>query len=173
MRLAFSNFSSSLLLNYWNADRDPILNEFLKENIPFILSENTGYIANSSVPYNEEDIEKQVKSISFKDHPYFKSNYKTVSFSLLLKMLNNNCIGYYSAQVSFCYESNTDLNIALTQLKNQFSDFPNTSIILAFDQIFNIKTTDDYSWPSSIYLKTVKQSPTEHILIFSATDLFF
>lgn len=80
MTPSFSIFSNSLLFNYWNADRDSILNDFLKETIPFILSENTGYTANSSVPYNEEDIEKMVKSISFTNHPHFKSTYSNVWF---------------------------------------------------------------------------------------------
>lgn len=173
MTPSFSIFSNSLLFNYWNAHRDSILNEFLKENCPFILSENTGYTANSSVPYNEEDIEKQVKSISFKNHPYFKSNYKTVSFSLLLKKLNHNCIGHYGAQVSFSYKSVTDLNISLKDLKDCYLDFPNTQIVTLVNNIIEISTTDDNNWPSSVYLKTETKSNDEHLLIFSATNLFF
>ena len=84
---SFSAFSNSLLFNYWNAHRDPMLNDFLNDTIPYILSENTGYTAYAGTAYSEEDIVKEVKSISFKNHPYFKSNYKTVSFSLLLKSL--------------------------------------------------------------------------------------
>lgn len=173
MTPSFSIFSNSLLFNYWNADRDAILNEFLKENCHFILSENTGYTANSSVPYNEEDIEKQVKSISFKNHPYYKSNYKTVSFSLLLKMLNLNCIGHYGAQVSFSYKTVTDLNISLKDLKDCYLDFPNTQIVTLVNNIIEISTTDDNNWPSSVYLKTETKSNDEHLLIFSATNLFF
>lgn len=169
----FARFSSALLFNYWNADRDPLLNEFLKVNCPFILSENTGYTANSSVPYNEEDIEKQVKSISFKDHPNFKSTYSNVSFSLLLKMVNDNCIGHYGAQVSFSYKTVIDLNISLKDLKDRYLDFPNTQIVTLFDNIIEISTTDDNNWPRSVYLKTETKSNDEHLLIFSATDLFF
>ncbi len=77
----FSTYSNSLLFNYWNAARDPMLNDFLKETIPFILFENTGYTVYSSVPNNEGDIEKVVKSISFTNHPHFKSTYSNVSFS--------------------------------------------------------------------------------------------
>lgn len=39
------------------------------------------------------------KSISFTDYPHFKSTYSIVSFALLLKMLNDNCIRHYGAQI--------------------------------------------------------------------------
>lgn len=172
MASSFSTFSSSLLFNYWNANRDSILNEFLEENIPFILSENTGYTTYSGTAYNKDDIEQQVKSVSFKNHPHFKSTYNNVLFSLLLKMLNEKCIGHYSAQVSFFYESNSDLKISLNHLKEQYLDFPNTKIIFSNKDIIEIKNWDDGSWPSSIYLKSRKLNE-EHVLTFSATDLFF
>jgi hypothetical protein len=172
MTQVFSAFANSLLFNYWNANRDPILNEFLAENIPFILSENTGYTAYSGTTYNEEDIEQQVKSILFKEHPHFKSTYSNVSFSLLLKMLNEKCIGHYSAQVSFFYQTNTDLKISLNHLKEQYLDFPNTKIVSSKNNIIEIKNLDDGSWPSSVYLKSRKVNE-EHVLIFSATELFF
>jgi hypothetical protein len=169
----FSTFTNSLLFNYWNADREPMLNDFLNETIPFILSENTGYTAFSGTTYNEEDIKKQVKSISFKEHPHFKSTYSNVSFSLLLKMLNHSCIGHYGAQVSFSYKSVTDLNISLKDLKDCYLDFPNTQIVTLVDNIIEINTTDDNNWPRSVYLKTETNSNDEHLLIFSTTDLFF
>ena len=172
MTPSFSIFSNSLLFNYWNADRDSILNEFLKENCPFILSENTGYTAYAGTAYREEDIVKEFKSISFKNYPYFKSNYKTVSFSLLLKKLNHNCIGHYGAQVSFSYKSVTDLNISLKDLKDCYLDFPNTQIVTLVDNIIEISTIDDNNWPSSVYLKTETKSNDQHLLIVSTTDLF-
>lgn len=174
MTSAFSNFSASLLFNYWDSSRDSILNDFLEETIPFILSENTGYTAYpNGIIYSEESIEKQVKSISFKDHPHFKSTYSNVSFSLLLKMLNNKCIGHYSAQVSFFYETNADLQISLNDLKAQYLDFPNTQIVSFSDNIIEIKTIDDRYWPRSVFLKTDKKTNNEYVLIFSATELFF
>ncbi len=173
MTPSFSIFSNSLLFNYWNAHRDPMLNDFLNETIPYILSENTGYTAYAGTAYSEEDIVKEFKSISFKNHPYFKSNYKTVSFSLLLKMLNHNCIGHYGAQVSFSYKTVTDLNISLKDLKDCYLDFPNTQIVTLVNNIIEISTTDDNNWPSSVYLKTETKSNDEHLLIFSATNLFF
>ena len=173
MILTFSNFSTSLLFNYWNSSRDSILNDFLEENIPFILSENTGYTSYSGITYSEEDIEKRVKSIFLKDHPHFKSIYNNVSFSLLLKMLNNKCIGHYSAQVSFFYETNADLKISLNDLKVMYLDFPNTQIVSLSDNIIEIKTVDDNYWPSSVFLKIGGKTNAEHVLIFSATELFF
>ena len=82
--------------------------------------------AYSGTTYNEEDIEQQVKSILFNEHPHFKSTYSNVSFSILLKMLNEKCIGHYGAQVSFSYKTVTDLNISLKDLKDCYLDFPNT-----------------------------------------------
>lgn len=169
----FSTYSNSLLFNYWNAARDPMLNDFLKETVPFILSEKNGYAAYSSVPNNEEDIEKVVKSISFTNHPHFESTYSNVSFSLLLKILNDNCIGHFGAQVSFSYKSAADLNISLNDLKNCYLDFPNTQIVDLFVNIIEIKTTDDIYWPSIVYLKTMKKRNDEHLLIYSTTELFF
>lgn len=168
----FSNFSSSLLLNYWNANRQPILNGFLAENIPFILSENTGYTAYSGTSYNEEEIEQEVKSIFFKEHPHFKSTYSKVSFSLMLKMHNKKCVGLNSAQLSFFYKTNTDLKMSLNDLKEQYLNFPNTMIISSNNDIIEIKNTDEGSWPSSVYLKSRKVNE-EPFLIFSATDIFF
>lgn len=173
MTPSFSTYSKSLLFNYWNADRDSILNDFLKETIPFIFSENTGYTASSSLSYNEEEIEKKVESISFKEHPHFKSIYTNVSFSLLLKMHNEKCIGHFGAQVSFSYKSVTDLNISLNDLKDCYLDFPNTQIVSLVDNIIEISNTEDKNWPSSVYLKTRTKSNDEHLLIFGATDLFF
>ena len=173
MTTSFNIFSNSLLFNYWNANRDPILNEFLKENIPFILSENNGYTAYSGTTYNEEDIEQQVKSILFKEHPHFKSSYSNVSFSLLLKMLNEKCIGHYGAQVSFSYKSVLDLNISLKDLKDCYLSFPNTQIVALVNNIIEISTTDDNYWPSRVYLKTGTKSNDEHLLLFSLTELFF
>lgn len=173
MTPSFSTYSKSLLFNYWNADRDSILNDFLKETIPFILSENTGYTAFAGTAYREEDIVKEVKSISFKHHPHFESTYSNVSFSLLLKTINDNCIGHFGAQVSFSYKSVTNLNISLKDLKDCYLSFPNTQIVDLLDNISEISTTDDNYWPSSVYLKTRTKSNDEHLLIFSATDLFF
>lgn len=173
MTPSFSTYSKSLLFNYWNADRDSILNDFLKETIPFILSENTGYTAFSGTAYREEDIVKEVKSISFKHHPHFESTYSNVSFSLLLKTINDNCIGHFGAQVSFSYKSVTNLNISLKDLKDCYLSFPNTQIVDLLDNIIEISTTDDNYWPSSVYLKTATKTYDEHLLIFSATDLFF
>ena len=169
----FSTYSNSLLFNYWNAARDPMLNDFLKETIPFILFENTGYTVYSSVPNNEGDIEKVVKSISFTNHPHFKSTYSNVSFSQLLKILNKNCIGHFGAQVSFSYKSAAALNISLNDLKGYYLDFQNTQIVTLVDNIIEISTTDDNNWPSGVYLKTGTKRNDEHLLIFSATDLFF
>lgn len=160
------------MFNYWNVDRDPILNEFLAENIPFILSENTGYTAYSATTYNEEDIEQQVKSIFFKEHQHFKSTYSKVSFSLLLKLHNKKCVALNSAQLSFFYKTNTDLKMSLNDLKEQYLNFPNTKIISSNNDIIEIINTDDASWPSSVYLKSRKVNE-ELILIFSATDIFF
>lgn len=173
MTPSFSTYSKSLLFNYWNADRDSILNDFLKETIPFILYENTGYTAYAGTAYSEEDIVKEVKSISFKNHPHFKSTYSNVSFSLLLKMHNEKCIGHYGAQVSFSYESVTNLNISLNDLKDCYLSFPNTQIVDLLDNIIEISTTEDNYWPSSVYLKTATKTPDENLLIFNATDLFF
>jgi hypothetical protein len=172
MTPSFSTFSNSLLFNYWKSDRDSILNDFLRETIPFIFSENTGYTAYSATTYNEEDIVKEIKSITFKEHPHFESTYSNVSFSLLLKMHNEKCIGHYGAQVSFSYKSVTDLNISLNDLKDCYLDFPNTQIVSLVDNIIEISNTEDKNWPSSVYLKTATKTYDEHLLIFSATDLF-
>lgn len=173
MTSSFSTFSNSLLFNYWKSDRDSILNDFLRETIPFIFSENTGYTAFAGTAYREEDIVKEVKSISFKEHPHFESTYSNVSFSLLLKTINDNCIGHFGAQVSFSHKSVTDLNISLKKLKDCYLSFPNTQIVDLVDNIIEINTNDDKYWPSSVYLKTATKTPDEHLLIFSATDLFF
>lgn len=173
MTPSFSTFSNSLLFNYWKSDRDSILNDFLRETIPFIFSENTGYAAYSATTYNEEDIVKEIKSITFKEHPHFKSIYTNVSFSLLLKMHNDKCIGHYGAQVSFSYKSVTNLNISLKDLKDCYLSFPNTQIVSLVDNIIEISKSEDKNWPSSVYLKTATKTYDEHLLIFGATDLFF
>lgn len=173
MTPSFSTYSKSLLFNYWKSDRDSILNDFLKETIPFILSENTGYTASSSLSYNEEEIEKKVKSISFKEHPHFESTYSNVSFSLLLKTIDDNCIGHFGAQVSFSYKSVTDLNISLNDLKDCYLDFPNTQIVSLVDNIIEISNTEDKNWPSRVYLKTATKTPDENLLIFSPSEFFF
>lgn len=87
-------------------------------------------------------------------------------------MLNEKCIGHYSAQVSFFYQTNTDLKISLNHLKEQYLDFPNTKIVSSKNNIIEIKNLDDESWPSSVYSKSRKVNE-EHLLIFSATDVFF
>jgi len=170
--MTFSAFSNALLFNYWNSSRDTILKNFLEENIPFTFSENNGFTAYSGTAINEEDIRKEVKSIFFNEHPHFKSIYKKVSFSLLLKMLNDQSIGHYSAQASFYYETNNDLEISLNQLKTQYLDFPNTKIISSNNNIIEVNNTEERGWPSSVYLK-VKSEFEKPVLLFSATELFF
>ena len=171
MHLSFSTFSTSLLFNYWNSFRDSILLDFLQENIPSILLENTGYTAYSGITYNEDDVERQVKSIYFKNHPHFKSTYNKVSFSVLAKMIGDKCIGHDSAQVSFFYKTHEDLNTSLNDLKAQYLNFSNITIVQLPDKIIEIKTDDDKNWPSSVFLKTKKTD--ESILTFSATRMFF
>lgn len=170
--MTFSAFSNALLFNYWNSSRDSILKNFLEENIPFILSENNGYTAYSGTAINEEDIRQEVKSIFFNEHPHFKSIYKNVSFSLLLKKHNETCIGHFSAQASFYYETNNDLEISLNQLKAQYLDFPNTKIISSNNNIIELNNTVESGWPSSVYLK-IKKEFEEPVLLFSTTELFF
>ena len=172
MTSTFSIFSTSLLFNYWNPFRDSVLIDFLQENIPFILSENTGYTAYSGIIYNEEKIERQIKSIFLRDHPHFKSTYYKVSFSLLVKMYDDKCIGHDSAQVSFFYETNEDLNISLNDLKAQYLGFPDTKIVNLPDKIVEIKTADDKNWPNSVFIK-IERKTGEYALKFSAAKLFF
>lgn len=170
--MTFSAFSNALLFNYWNSSRDSILKNFLEENIPFILSENNGYTAYSGTAINEEDIRQEAKSIFFNEHPHFKSTYKNVAFSLLLKKHNEKCVGHFSAQASFNYETNNDLEISLNQLKAQYLDFPNTKIISSNNNIIELNNTVESGWPSSVYLK-IKKEFEEPVLLFSATELFF
>lgn len=172
MTSSFSIFSTSLLFNYWNSCRDSMLIDFLQENIPFILSENTGYTAYSGINYNEEEIKRQVKSIYLKDHPHFKSTYYKVSFSLLVKMHEDKCIGHDSAQVSFFYETNEDLNISLNDLKAKYLGFHDTKIVNLLDKIIEIKTADDKNWPNSVFLK-IERKTDEYVLIYSASKFFF
>lgn len=148
------------------------MKNFLEENIPFIFSENNGYTAYSGTAINEEDIRQEVKSIFFNEHPHFKSIYKNVSFSLLLKKYNEKCIGHYSAQASFYYETNNDLEISLNQLKAQYLNFPNTKIILSNNNIIEVINNEERGWPSSVYLQ-VKSEFEKPVLLFSATELFF
>ena len=148
------------------------MKNFLEENIPFILSENNGFTAFSGTIINEEDIRREVKSIFFKEHPQFKSTYKNMSFSLLLKMHNEKCIGHFSAQASFYYETNNDLEISLNQLKAQYLDFPNTKIISSNNNIIEVINTEERGWPSIVYLK-INREYDEPVLLLSASDWFF
>lgn len=148
------------------------MKNFLEENIPFIFSENNGYTAYSGTAINEEDIRQEVKSIFFNEHPHFKSIYKNVSFSLLLKKHNEKCIGHYSAQASFYYETNNDLEISLNQLKAQYLNFPNTKIILSNNNIIEVINNEERGWPSIVYLKIYREYD-EPVLLLSASDWFF
>lgn len=169
----FFIFTSSILLNYWNSKREPVIKAFFEENAPYLLSENNGYTAYSGIEYVSENVESCIRSISFNTHPFFESTYTSVVFSMLLKMHDNKCIGHYSAQVSFLYDTFKDLEVSLNDFKEQYLSFQNTSITRINSEIFEITNHEETIWPTSVFLKQSKNLTNKYELIFSATSSIF
>lgn len=169
----FSIFSSSILLHYWNSKREPIIQKFLEENAPYLLSENNEYTAYVGIGNISENIESCIRSVSFNTHPFFKSTYTDVVFSMLLKMHHKKCIGHYSAQIAFLYDTFEDLEISLNDLKEQYLSFQDTTINIINSEMLEIINHKEAGWATNIFLKQCKHSTNKHELIFSASpDIF-
>ncbi len=169
----FAIFSSSILLNYWNAKREPIIKEFLEENAPYLLVEHGEYTAYSGIEYRSENIESCIRSVSFNTHHFFKSTYTSVVFSMLLKMYNHECIGHESAQVAFLYDTFKDLEVSVNDFKEQYLSFQDTTITSINSDTFEIINHKETGLLTSVFLKQSKNLPNKYELIFSVTPYFF
>lgn len=152
-----ASFTASLYLDYWNKNCHPIIRPFIQEHLPYLLEDNTGYTAYAGEnPFAEKEYLSELKTVQFNQHPFFEGNYRFAEFQCLLKFLYGKCVGHYTAQLCFVYESLAGLNIGLTDLKNIYQTLEPGIQIIEKPGSISIQSKDQSHWGSSVYCKMKK-----------------
>lgn len=154
-----TSFTASLYLNYWNKNCHPIIRPFIQEHLPYLLEDNTGYTAYAGEdPFAEKEYLAELKTIQFAQHPFFESNYRYAEFQCLLKLLDGKCVGHYTAQLCFVYESLASLNIGIADLKKNYQALESDIQIIEKSGLVSLHSKDQSNCTSSLYCRIKKDN---------------
>ncbi len=163
-----SAFFNGFYLNYWNDQCHPVIRQFVEIHLSFLANsgEWTAYFAEAP---DETLIEQKPVSISFKEHPNWKSHYEEVCFAALLKMVQGKCIGLYAVQLVFSYPTEQSLHQAVDGLISFCKQKDPSLTIRKTKNALSIHATEG----TEAHFKTAYHAPTQKQRLFFCTVPFF
>ena len=144
----------------------------LETHLPFLLTDSGGWTAYlSSETDVEQAYEQKSVHIHFKEHPHWKGDYEEAGLAILLKILDNRCVGHYTSELVFTYADQALMIKDIQRIKAFCLETePGVRITEDADLISFQSAVDS----STAYFKIVRRNGgRKYRLYFSTVPVFF
>lgn len=171
MHKTLDSFINGFYLHYWTHQCHPLVRPLIEEYLPSLLADTGGWAAFLAEPPDEALVQQKTVTISFKEHPNWKSQYEEVCFALLLKILHGKPIGLYTVQLVFYYSTKESLEIAIKDLIATCRQLTPGLTTNQTENGFSIHSTE--SSLTACFKTDYHAATQKHRLFFSTVPFFF